>query len=141
MSTNAGNAQLAVVQACSTNVSPAAITPREVGSRTLRPKLLLPRVPTDLIARPRLLARLNSGLDSKLTMIAAPAGYGKSTLLADWLRAAPRPAAYLALDEYDADPASFVVAIVAALATLDPTFGRDTLALLRLPQLPPIAVL
>src|SRR3954463_14483864 len=127
MSTNAGDARLAVVRARSTIAPLAAHSQSEGGSRTLRPKLLLPHAPTDLVARPRLLARLDGGLDRKLTVIAAPAGYGKTTLLAHWLRAAPRPAAYLALDEYDADPTSFVAAVVAALAPLDADFGRDTL--------------
>jgi LuxR family maltose regulon positive regulatory protein len=102
---------------------------------------LLPRVPTDLVGRQKLLARLDRGLQRKLTVLAAPAGYGKTTLLADWLCVAPRPAAYLALDEYDADPTSFVAAVVAALAPQSAEFGRDTLALLRLPQLPPAAFL
>ena len=113
----------------------------EARSQALGAKLLPPRVPADLVARPVLLARLEAGLDRKLTLIAAPAGYGKTTLLAAWLRETVRPAAYLALDEYDGDVAAFVPAVVAALQTLDPAFGRDTLMLLRLPVRPPLGAI
>jgi LuxR family transcriptional regulator, maltose regulon positive regulatory protein len=107
-------------------------------SHAFHAKLLPPRVPADLVARPALLACLGAGLDRKLTLIAAPAGYGKTTLLAAWLRESTHPAAFLALDEYDGDVAAFVRAVVAALQTLEPTFGRDTLLLLHLPVLPSV---
>src|SRR5690242_19286672 len=113
----------------------------EARSPMLGAKLLPPRAPHDLVARPALLAGLEQGLERKLTVIAAPAGYGKTTLLAAWLQETARPAAYLALDEYDGDGASFISAVVAALQTLAPDFGRDTLMLLRLPELPPMGYL
>jgi LuxR family maltose regulon positive regulatory protein len=113
----------------------------EAQSHALHAKLLTPRVPPDLVARPALLARLEKGLDRKLTLIAAPAGYGKTTLLAAWLRETTRPVAYLHLDEYDAVGVAFVSALVAALQTLAPDVGRSTLLLLRLRALPPIGVL
>src|SRR4051812_4625155 len=115
----------------------ATVLPWEAHTRTLGAQLVLPRVPTDLVPRAALLARLEAGLGGKLTLIAAPAGYGKTTLLAAWLRQTSRPAAYLALDEYGADGATFTAALVRALQTLAPDFGGDTLTLLRLPALPP----
>src|SRR4051794_36024097 len=92
----------------------------EARSRALGAKLIPPRVPTDLVARAALLDRFEAGLDRKLTLIAAPAGYGKTTLLAAWLKDTARHAAYLALDEYDADLAVFVSALVRALQPLAP---------------------
>lgn len=107
----------------------------------LRCKLLPPRVPPDLVARPQLLACLERGLAHKLTLIAAPAGYGKTTLLADWLARTAQPAACLTLDETDADPRAFLVACVAALQSLAPAVGQETLALLRRPARPAISYL
>src|SRR5215212_4510258 len=103
--------------------------PWEAHTRTLGAQLIPPRVPSDLVPRAALLARLEAGLGRKLTLIAAPAGYGKTTLLAAWLKETSRPATYLALDEYDADGVAFVSALVAALQTLAPDMGRDTLML------------
>src|SRR5690242_6456356 len=110
-------------------------------SATLATKLLRPRTPPDLVARPTLLGRIEHGLDLKLTLIAAPAGYGKTTLIGAWLRQTNRPVAYLALDPYDADAPTFVPAFVMALRSVAPEFGRDTLTLVRLPQLPPMGQL
>src|SRR3954471_19981023 len=115
----------------------ATVLPWEAHTRTLGAQLVLPRVPTDLVPRAALLPRLEAGLGGKLTLIAAPAGYGKTTLLSALLRPTSRPAAYLALDEYGADGATFTAALVRALQTLAPDFGGDTLTLLRLPALPP----
>src|SRR3954466_1148007 len=101
------------------NIAP----PLEIRTLVLGVKLIPPRVPSDLVPRAALLARLEAGLGHKLTLIAAPAGYGKTTLLAAWLRETARPAAYLALDEYGADTVAFVSALVGALQTLAPDFG------------------
>jgi LuxR family maltose regulon positive regulatory protein len=69
----------------------------------LATKLFVPPPRAELVARPRLVERLNAGLDHKLTLVSAPAGYGKTTLLADWLHGrgratVPRPLAWLSLD-------------------------------------------
>src|SRR3954466_6639531 len=116
------------------NIAP----PLEIRTLVLGVKLIPPRVPADLVPRAALLARLEAGVDRKLTLVAAPARPGKTTLLTAWLRESTHPAAFLALDEYDGDVAAFVRAVVAALQTLEPTFGRDTLLLLHLPVLPPL---
>ena len=102
-----------------------------------RGKLLRPRPAPDLIARPRLIDRLTAGLDRPLTLVSTPAGYGKTTLLGQWLDAAPLPAAWLALDAHDNALPSFVAAVIGALSTLWPEAGRETLGLLQLPATPP----
>ena len=110
----------------------------------LATKLYLPRPRTHLVARPRLLARLESGLRGPLTLIAAPAGFGKTTLLADWLRqpgTGTRPLAWLALDASDSDPIQFLRYCIAALQTLAPAIGASVLPLLRLVQPPPLETL
>ena len=85
----------------------------------LATKLFIPPPRPKVVPRPRLLERLNEGLHGKLTLISAPAGFGKTTLVSEWL-AAPsgRPAAWLALDEGDSDPTRFLTYLVAALQTL-----------------------
>src|SRR5262245_25284971 len=102
-----------------------------------RARLLRPRPAGDVVARPRLVERLTAGLGRPLTLISAPAGYGKTTLLCQWLDAAPARAAWLSLDAHDSDLASFVTAAVGALQALWPETGRDVLGLLRLPITPP----
>ncbi len=76
----------------------------------LETKLHVPRWRRGLIARPRLSKRLSRGAESALTLVSAPAGFGKTTLLAEWLAAGPaggRPVAWLSLDQRDNDPALF----------------------------------
>jgi LuxR family maltose regulon positive regulatory protein len=106
-----------------------------------RAKLLRPRAAPDLIARPRLLDRLNAGLTRPLTLLSTPAGCGKTTLLGQWLDAAPLPSAWLALDAHDSALPSFVAALVGALQTFWPEAGRATLGLLHLPVTPDPAYL
>ena len=86
----------------------------------------------DIVSRPRLIDRLNAGLHHKLTLISAPAGFGKTTLVSEWLASCGRPVAWLSLDEGDSDPARFLTYLVAALQTLAlskaeglaPNFGK-----------------
>jgi LuxR family maltose regulon positive regulatory protein len=108
----------------------------------LATKLYRPRAHPDLVPRPRLLARLASALSVPLTLIAAPAGFGKTTLLAEWIEQTASPAAWLALDTGDNDPTTFLRYLVAALQTLSFQAGTTTLALLQAPEpLPPPALL
>jgi LuxR family maltose regulon positive regulatory protein len=72
----------------------------------------------------------------KLTLISAPAGFGKTTLLSEWIAACERPAAWLSLDEGDNDPPCFLAYLVAALQTLAPKIGAGALAMLQSPQPP-----
>ncbi len=81
----------------------------------LATKLHVPARPAGLVLRPRLSGRLREGLAQGLILVCAPAGYGKTVLLADWARNGPRPAAWLSLDAADNDPARFWRQVVAAL--------------------------
>jgi LuxR family maltose regulon positive regulatory protein len=96
------------------------------------------------VPRPRLSERLDRGIASKLTLVSAPAGFGKTTLLTEWLAAGPtapadeRAAAWLSLDRGDNDPVSFWTYVIAALRTVAAGVGENALALLHAPQPPPI---
>jgi LuxR family maltose regulon positive regulatory protein len=70
----------------------------------LATKLHLPGIRPGFVPRPRLLERLTAGLASALTLVCAPAGFGKTALLADWTRHDPQPVAWLSLDDADNDP-------------------------------------
>lgn len=74
--------------------------------------------------RPRLTARLDGGLARGLVLVCAPAGYGKTVLLADWARRGGRPAGWLSLDAGDNDPARFWRHAVAALDRARPGIGE-----------------
>ncbi len=105
----------------------------------LETKLHVPRWRRSLVARPRLSERLSRGAESALTLVSAPAGFGKTTLLAEWLAAAladGRSVAWLSLDQRDNDPALFWTYLVAALNTGAPAVGGGALALLQPPQPP-----
>jgi len=78
-----------------------------------------PPLRRDLVARPRLRALLDAGTERSLTLVSAPAGFGKTTLLAEWAAAAVRPVAWLSLDEADADPERFEADVAVALAQGD----------------------
>ena len=74
----------------------------------LATKLYVPPPRPRVVLRPRLIERLNEGLHRKLTLISAPAGFGKTTLLSEWVAGCQRPAAWLSLDEGDSDPTRFL---------------------------------
>jgi LuxR family maltose regulon positive regulatory protein len=99
----------------------------------LSTKLFLPPPRPDLIPRPRLIERLNTGLQGKLTLISAPAGFGKTTLLSHWIAGRDEPVAWLSLDSGDNDPNRFLSYIVAALQILDDNIGKGVLAVLQSP--------
>jgi len=103
----------------------------------LATKLYLPRLRPNVVSRPRLLERLNEGLHRKLTLIAAPAGFGKTTLVSEWVALIERPTAWLSLDEGENDPARFLAYLVAALQTIAATIGEGVLGVLQSPQPPP----
>src|ERR687894_504822 len=89
------------------------------------------------VPRPRLTERLDEGLRRRLTLISAPAGFGKTTLLGEWIAGCGRPVAWLSLDESDNDPTRFLAYLVAALQTVAPDIGEGVLGTLRSPQPPP----
>jgi hypothetical protein len=96
----------------------------------LATKLHIPRPRPGLVPRPRLLARLGEGMRRELVLVCTPAGFGKTTLLADWAHAGPRPVAWLSLDEADNDPARFWRHVAAALDTVRPGVAQRVAALL-----------
>ena len=99
-------------------------------------KLYRPRLGSDLISRPRLLERLNAGLGGKVTLVCAPAGFGKTTLLVAWGETIDRPTAWLSLDEHDDELASFVRSLTAALQSVFPDAFGAIASLLQAPRLP-----
>ena len=102
-------------------------------------KLYVPQLRRPLVARPRLSERLHRGAQSRLTLLSAPAGFGKTTLLAEWLDATSgedRFVAWLSLDPADNDPASFWTGVVTALQTAVPGVGSAALELLASAQSP-----
>ncbi len=133
----------------------------------LTTKLYIPPPRPDLVSRPRLIARLNAGLGCKLTLVSAPAGFGKTTLLSEWIadlgfripdvgsepkdKSAVRilepskggdskiqnRVAWLSLDESDNDPVRFLAYVIAALQTIDESLGKSALDTLQSPR-PPV---
>src|SRR6266545_723510 len=108
----------------------------------LTTKLYIPPVRPNWVPRPRLIKRLDQGLQRKLTLVSAPAGFGKTTLIASWLhglgdqeQTAPR-VAWLSLEADDNDPYRFFTHFVAALQSLDPGAGQAARPFLETPQLP-----
>ncbi len=112
----------------------------------LATKLYIPLPRPKVVLRPRLIERLNEGLPAghKLTLISAPAGFGKTTLVSEWVAGCERPVAWLSLDEGDNDPARFLTYLVAALQTLAlskvegvvANIGAGMLGVLQAPQPP-----
>jgi LuxR family transcriptional regulator, maltose regulon positive regulatory protein len=110
-----------------------------MASPLLATKLHVPRRRRGLVARPRLSGRLSRGAEARLTLISAPAGFGKTTLLAEWLAATPtgRSVAWLSLEESDSQSASYWTYLITALQAVVPGVGTSALPLLQSGQ-PPI---
>lgn len=100
----------------------------------LTTKLYIPPPRPNLVPRPRLIERLRQGLYRKLTLVSAPAGFGKTTLVTDWLHHLERPAAWLSLDEGDNNTLRFLSYVIAALQRIEPALGKTTQSLLQDPQ-------
>ena len=99
----------------------------------LTTKLYMPPPRPKVVLRPDLIERLNEGISAnrKLTLISAPAGFGKTTLVSEWVAGCKRPVAWLSLDEGDNDPTSFLTYLVAALQTVAPKIGEGILGTLQ----------
>jgi len=118
----------------------------------LQTKLYMPPVRANLVPRPRLIEWLNAGLDRKLSLVCAPAGFGKTTLVGEWIydlsaesertiaESGPRVlgtssidnrVAWLSLDQADNDPARFLTYLIAALRTIDATLAKRMLSALQ----------
>ena len=102
----------------------------------LASKFYFPPSRLDLVQRPHLLESLEAGLSGKLTLVSAPAGFGKTTVVSEWIREGGYPAAWLSLDKNDNDPSRFLIYLIAALQHIDPEIGTDVQAVLEEP-LPP----
>jgi LuxR family maltose regulon positive regulatory protein len=103
----------------------------------LTTKLFIPPIYTDRVIKRESLCRiLNDGVKGKLTLISAPAGFGKTTLVSMWTAQATMPVAWLSLDREDNDINRFLAYIIAALQSIVPEIGMEALSLLRTPQSP-----
>jgi LuxR family maltose regulon positive regulatory protein len=113
----------------------ANVAPRVAGPVLLATKLHPPAHRGGVVPRPGLLRRLSDGLRYKLTLVDAPAGWGKTTLLGEWRENEPSPVAFawISLDEGDNDPVRFWTYVVGALQTVEPELGTPALALMRNP--------
>ena len=111
-------------------------------------KLYIPPTQPELVSRPHLIKKLNEGLHRKLTLISAPAGFGKTTLVSDWvsnlqlggrkrsqsgnrISGNKNRVAWLSLDEGDNDLNSFLIYFIASMQTVEPDFGLEPLAALQ----------
>jgi LuxR family maltose regulon positive regulatory protein len=113
-------------------------------------KLFIPPTRAELVHRPGLIKRLNNGLDRKMTLLSAPAGFGKTTLVSHWvdnlrnndeIDDQPIKVAWLSLDEGDNDPARFLAYFIAALKRIErieSDLGQGALSMLQSPQSPPL---
>ncbi len=109
----------------------------KLSTSLLKTKLYVPSVRPEWVLRPRLIEQLNAGLDRKLSLISAPAGFGKTTLLSEWVASCGRPVAWLSLDAGDNDPVRFLSYFVAALQTIHQDIGQSVIAALQSSQPPP----
>ncbi|CAG0944186.1 serine/threonine-protein kinase PknK [Anaerolineae bacterium] len=114
-----------------------------MSDQLLATKLHIPHAHTDLVSRPRLIKRLNAGrvAGHRLTLISAPAGFGKTTLLTEWVHATPESStqhppriAWLSLEERDDDLVRFLSYLIAALQVIQANLGNKALLLLRSPM-------
>jgi LuxR family maltose regulon positive regulatory protein len=107
----------------------------------LTTKLYVPPTRSQLVPRPRLTERMNAGSQGKLTVVSAPAGFGKTTLLGEWVRESECPTGWLSLDEGDDELVRFLTYLIAALQEVHEGIGVDVQAALGAPQAPPIETL
>lgn len=115
---------VAVVMEGEEQVNPSSIEQREP---LLRTKVFIPPLRSNRVNRPRLIEQINMGLDKPLILISAPAGYGKTTLVSNWLHITKTPSAWISLDEDDNDPICFLQDFIAALDQIMPAFHSDLL--------------
>jgi LuxR family maltose regulon positive regulatory protein len=101
--------------------------------RLLLTKLRAPRAASDGVVRDRLLREIDRGVDSKLTLIVTPPGYGKSTLASQWQTQTERASAWLSLDHADNDVAIFLDYVIAAIRSIDPSMCAGSASMLHAP--------
>ena len=104
----------------------------------LTTKLLVPPQRSEAVLRRRLENRISAGLAGKLTLVSAPAGFGKTTLISEWAAKCDRPVAWLSLDKEHNEPDRFLAYVAASLRKITPNLGKSVLAGLQsAPPLPP----
>ncbi|UCF96866.1 MAG: tetratricopeptide repeat protein [Spirochaetaceae bacterium] len=94
----------------------------------LKTKLYIPTLRPELVHRDRLIENLQAGIRRRLTLVSAPAGFGKTTLIGAWIRQIEQPVAWLSLDESDNDPVRFLSYFIAALQTIQPKLADGLLS-------------
>jgi LuxR family maltose regulon positive regulatory protein len=104
----------------------------------LKTKLNIPPFRADWISRVRLDKKMDEGLERKLCLLSAPAGFGKTTLLVDWIHKSKIRSAWLSLDKADNDPLQFLTYVILGLQTLKENIGQASLTMLQSPEPPPI---
>ncbi|MEA3338209.1 MAG: helix-turn-helix transcriptional regulator, partial [Chloroflexota bacterium] len=100
----------------------------------LQTKLYIPQIRPDLVSRSLLVERLNVGLGGNLTLVSAPAGFGKTTLLSQWAEKQDRSVAWVSLDRGDNDPIRFWTYVIAAMQRVRPNLGETVLSALSASQ-------
>ena len=117
------------------------MSPRSPAVPLISTKLHRPSVAPDVVFRNQLCHRLNEGRHLPLTLVSAPAGYGKSTLLGQWLDTLDEPSCWFSIDESDNDPRVFLSYLIAAARTVYPDACKGAFALLKGQEIPPVPVL
>jgi len=92
-------------------------------------KLHIPSAGNNIVHRSELFDKLNAGLSRKLILVSAPAGFGKTTVVSDWIDKNKIPAAWFSIDNGDDDPANFLSYIISGIQGIHSTFGQDALKL------------
>ncbi len=113
--------------------------PQWTGQR-LATKLYPPAARQTLVERPVLIDQLKEGLRGKLTLVSAPAGFGKTSLVAAWLKESDTPLAWFSLDEEDNEPTRFLDYLIGALQMVDEDLGDESAELLKRSSTPPLKV-
>ena len=103
----------------------------------LQTKFYIPKSISDIVSRPRLLMMIESGIQGDLTLISASAGFGKTTLLSDWIEKSDPTIAWLSMDHGENDPAQFLIYLISALQTIAPGLGEALRGMLESSQPPP----
>jgi LuxR family maltose regulon positive regulatory protein len=110
--------------------------------QVLATKLYVPPIQANLVRRPRLVQVLESGYQAgkRVTLVSAPAGFGKTTLIREWITdtSQKKPFGWLSLDDGDNDPVRFLVYLVSAIQKVRPEFGQSIIAILKSSQIPPL---
>jgi LuxR family maltose regulon positive regulatory protein len=114
-----------------------ALNRKLMATPILTTKLYIPPPQPKVVKRPRLVEQMNESLHRKLTLLSAPAGFGKTRLVSEWVAACDRPVAWLSLDEDDNDPVRFLTYLISALQTIAVGIGDGVLGALQSPQPPP----